>query len=315
VVFAALDNPPEKMARLRELAREVGAHTVALDSGWVDSGPNLGSDSFVRLALPRVAMAWDEGVSQLSAGALRFVLERRLGLPVTPIRTRRLARAELDDYDVLLVPEGDPAAVLGEAGGGTIRDFVRRGGVLVAVGESLDAFSRGDAPLIAVRREAALGRNPGAAGEKREEPSLAAAVEIASEAQYREVIKDQRALPDPLPGALLNVVAERDHFLSAGYDDGGVVLASGRQIFAPLDRAVGVNVLRFAAAGSLVASGHVWDENRRQLAYKPYLMAQPQGRGLVIGFAHDPATRAYLDGLDLLIANAVLVAPARVRQR
>jgi hypothetical protein len=57
----------------------------------------------------------------------------------------------------------------------------------------------------------------------------------------------------------------------------------------------------------------VWDENRRQLAYKPYLMAQRQGRGLVIGFAHDPSTRAYLDGLDLLIANAVLIAPSRVR--
>jgi hypothetical protein len=57
----------------------------------------------------------------------------------------------------------------------------------------------------------------------------------------------------------------------------------------------------------------VWEENRRQLAYKPYLMAQPQGRGLVIGFAHDPSTRAYLEGLDLMIANAVLVAPSRVR--
>jgi hypothetical protein len=109
------------------------------------------------------------------------------------------------------------------------------------------------------------------------------------------------------------VVAERDHFLSAGYDDGAVVLATGTQIFTPLGRDDGVNVLRFAAPGNLIASGYVWDENRRQLAYKPYLMAQRQGRGLVIGFAHDPSTRAYLDGLDLLIANAVLIAPSRVR--
>jgi hypothetical protein len=78
-------------------------------------------------------------------------------------------------------------------------------------------------------------------------------------------------------------------------------------------RAQGINVLRFAAPGNLIASGYVWEENRRQLAYKPYLMAQPLGRGLVIGFAHDPSTRAYLEGLDLMIANAVLVAPSRVR--
>ncbi len=311
VVFPAGSNGPEKMARLAELAREVGAETVAMESGWVDSGPNLGSERFVRLTLPRVAVAWDEGVSQLSAGSLRYVLEQRIGLPVTPIRTRRLARADLSKYDVLLVPEGNPASVLGEGGARAIRAFVQRGGVLVAVGESLEAFSRGDNPLLAVRREAALGRDPSEAdGDKGE---LAEAVAITSDAEYREAIKDQAALPDTLPGALLNVVNEPDHFLSAGYDDGAVVLATGTQIFTPLDRARGVNVMRFAAARDLIASGYVWDENRRQLAYKPYLMAQQQGRGLVIGFAHDPSTRAYLEGLDLMIANAVLVAPSRVR--
>ncbi|MBI1404485.1 MAG: carboxypeptidase [Porphyrobacter sp.] len=312
VVFPAGSNTPEQMARLGELAREVGAHTVALDSGWVEEGPNLGSESFVRLTLPRIALAWDDGVSQLSAGAMRYVLERRLGLPVVPIRTARLARADLSDYDVLLVPEGEPSAVLGEGGMRTIREFVRKGGVLVAVGDSLETFSAGDNPLLAVKREAALGRDPGEA-DKDKDAALAEAAEIASDAEYREAIKDQKALPDTLPGALLNVVAERDNFLSAGYDDGAVVLASGTQIFTPLDRADGINVLRFAAPADLVASGYVWDENRRQLAYKPYLMAQRQGRGLVIGFAHDPSTRAYLDGLDLAIANAVLVAPSRVR--
>jgi hypothetical protein len=312
VVFAAGDNEgPERLARLAALAGEVGAHTVALESGWVDSGPNLGSERFVRLTVPRVAVAWDEGVSQLSAGAMRYVLEQRLGLPVVPIRTGRLGRADLSEYDVLLVPEGDPASELGDAGQRAIRAFVQRGGVLVAMGESLEAFSSGENPLLAVKREAALGRDPAAAGD--DKGSLAEAVEISSDAEYREAIKDQQATPDTLPGALLNTVADRDHFLSAGYDDGAVVLATGTQIFTPLGRDKGINVLRFAPQGNLIASGHVWEENRRQLSYKPYLMAQPQGRGLVIGFAHDPSTRAYLEGLDLLIANAVLVAPSRVR--
>lgn len=312
VVFAAGANPPDKMERLTRLAREIGAHTVALDSGWVDTGPNLGSESFVRLSLPKVAMAWDDGISQLSAGAMRYVLERRLGLPVVPIRTQRFAEADLSDYDVLLIPAGDPSAALGEGGQGTIREFVRRGGVLVVVGDSIETISSGDNPLLAVKREAALGREP-AAAEEEDAAALAEALEITSEAAYREAIKDQQALPDTLPGALLNVEADRDHFLSAGYDDGAVVLATGTQIFTPLDRADGTNVLRFAAREGLIASGYVWDENRRQLAYKPYLMAQRQGRGLVVGFAHDPSTRAYLDGLDLLIANAVLVAPSRSR--
>ncbi|ANK14014.1 M14 family metallopeptidase [Erythrobacter neustonensis] len=312
VVFPAGRNTPEKLARLAELSREIGAETAALDSGWTETGPNLGSEHFARLTLPRVAVAWDDGVSPLSAGSLRYVLEQRIGLPVTPIRTARLGRADLSDYDVVLVPEGDPSAQLGDSGQRALRSFVQRGGVLVAIGESLDAFTGGDTPLLAVKREAALGRDPAASGESAKS-DLAEAAEITSDSAYREAIKDQAALPDTLPGALLNVVGEPDHFLSAGYDDGAVVLASGTQIFTPVARDKGVNVLRFAAPAGLIASGYVWDENRRQLGYKPYLMAQQTGRGLVIGFAHDPSTRGYLEGLDLLIANAVLVAPSRVR--
>ena len=92
-----------------------------------------------------------------------------------------------------------------------------------------------------------------------------------------------------------------------------MVNATGSAVYTPLDRANGINALRFAAADELIASGYVWNENQRQIAFKPYLMAQPTGGGVTIGFVHDPATRGYLDGLDLLIANAVLIAPSRVR--
>ncbi len=311
VVFPRLANGEEKMARLRQLAAAIGAETVGLEDGWVEDGPNLGSSAFASLSLPKVAIAWDDGISQLSAGALRFVVERRLGLPVVPIRTNRFGRADLSDYDVVIVPSGSPRGALGSSGLGNLRDFVRGGGVVVAVGGSLSAFANGDNALLAVNREAALGRD--LSSDSGEGGSLAEASEITSEEEYREAIADQRSLPDTLPGALLNTVADREHFLSAGYDQGAVVLASGSQIFTPLDRAVGTNVLRFANAEDLIASGYVWNENRRQLAFKPYMMAQPTGRGLTIGFAYDPSTRAYLDGLDLLIANAVLVAPSRVR--
>lgn len=310
VVFSNAANGPEKMARFAEIAREIGAHTVALSSSWVDDGPNFGSDSFATMTLPKVAMAWDDGISPLSAGALRYVLEQRLGVPVTPIRTGRFAGLDLQDYDVLLIPDGAPASALGEGGTNTIREFAQDGGVVIAIGNSLDLLTSGESPMLSVKREAALGREP---GKSEKEGPLAEAQEITSEAEYRAAIRDENALPDTLPGALVRTVADRENFLSAGYDDGAIVNATGSRIYTPLDRADGINVLRFAAANDLVASGYVWDENRRQMAFKPYLLAQPNGAGLAIGFAHDPATRAYLDGLDLLLANAVIVAPARVR--
>ena len=117
-----------------------------------------------------------------------------------------------------------------------------------------------------------------------------------------------------MPGALFNTAVDRNNFLSAGYDGAApVVVADGSLVLSPLALGDGTNVVRFAAPDTLVASGYVWDENRRQLAFKPYMMAQQTGRGMAIGFVHDPSVRGYLEGLDLLLANAVLVAPSRIR--
>ncbi|MEM7689636.1 MAG: M14 metallopeptidase family protein [Pseudomonadota bacterium] len=307
VVFAAGANEEGALAEIEALSSEIGAETSRLASGWVEDGPNLGSASFVRLTLPRVAMAWDEGISQLSAGAMRYVLEQRIGLPVTPIRNQRLGSADLSDYDVMIVPEGSPGSGMVR----NLKDFVSKGGVLVTIGRSLDAFARGDSPLLAVKREAALGLD--LSSPEGEGDGLSEASAIESEAEYRDLIRNQRALPDTLPGALLNTVSDPNIFLSAGYDDGAVVNATGSAVYTPLDRANGINAVRFANANDLIASGYVWNENQRQIAFKPYLMAQPTGAGVTIGFVHDPSTRGYLDGLDLMIANAVLIAPSRVR--
>ena len=91
-------------------------------------------------------------------------------------------------------------------------------------------------------------------------------------------------------------------------------MVSGRNIYRPLNEGEGVNVFRFAAADEMLVSGYLWEENRNQLAHKPFLMAEREGDGLVIGFTQSPTTRAYLNGLNLLLANAVVLGPARMAQ-
>ncbi len=202
------------------------------------------------------------------------------------------------------------ARSLGTAGRAAIAGFANGGGVVVVVGEAMAEFASGDNALFALSRETVLGGDP----EAEEVEAQVAGSAIASEADYRELIADGTRRPDTMPGALLNTAIDADSFLSAGYDRAApVVFASGDLVFAPMARANGVNVVRFAAADRLLASGYLWDENRRQMAFKPFMVAQAARSGLAVGFAYDPATRGYLDGLDLLLANAVVMAPARVR--
>lgn len=310
VVFTNADNGGSLDA-LVDLAREIGAETRPLASGWVDSGPNLGSDSFRLLSEPRIAMLWDGEISPLSAGATRYVIEQRFGLPVAPIRVATVSQADLSGFDVLIAPD---SYGIGEGERAAISRFVQGGGVLVSYGESLAAFTSGDNALFATRRETVLGGEPEEEDEDAEESANAPGTAIANESGYRAAILDASRQPDTLPGALLNTVVDRENFLAAGYDGAPpTVFADGSLILTPLTLSDGVNVVRYTTADNLVAAGYVWEENRRQMAFKPYMIAQPNGRGLAIGFAHDPAVRGYLDGLDLLLANAVIVAPSRVR--
>ncbi len=307
VVFTLAENDGS-LETLTQLAREVGAETRPLGSGWVDDGPNLGSTSFALLSEPGIAMLWDGNISALSAGATRYVIEQRFGLPVAPIRVDNIARADLSGFDVLIAPD---SSSLGSGERAAIARFVNGGGVLVSYGDSLAAFAEGDNALFSTKSETVLGGGP---KEDEEGGSETAGTAIADAEEYREAIVDGSRRPDTLPGALLNTVVDGENFLGAGYDGNApTVFADGSLILTPLRLSDGVNVVRYAAPENLVASGYVWDENRRQMAFKPYMIAQPNGRGLAIGFAHDPAVRGYLDGLDMLLANAVIVAPARVR--
>ncbi|NUM65278.1 hypothetical protein HUU39_08345 [candidate division KSB1 bacterium] len=88
------------------------------------------------------------------------------------------------------------------------------------------------------------------------------------------------------------------------------MMVESRNIYTPLTLDKGVNVGVYAAEDKLIASGFTWESSRKQLANKAYLMYQPLGRGHVVAFAEDPNYRAFMDGLNLLFLNAVLLGPA-----
>ena len=87
----------------------------------------------------------------------------------------------------------------------------------------------------------------------------------------------------------------------------------GPDIYTPIRFDKGTNVAVFAPAEELLASGYLWEENRKQMAYKPFVALQPEGRGFLIAFTQDPNVRAYLDGLNVVFMNAILRGAAHAR--
>ena len=133
------------------------------------------------------------------------------------------------------------------------------------------------------------------------------------EASYLKAIQADSELPDAVQGVIARARPDPDHWLTVGLPETVNALVEGRAVYSPIKLDKGVNAAVFLAADKLLASGYMWAENKRQLAFKPLVVIQNEGRGSVIGFTSDPNYRAFVDGLNVLFLNAVFRGPAHAR--
>jgi hypothetical protein len=282
----------------------------------------------VRLRKPVIALAWDRPASSFSAGWTRFVLERQFNYPVTAVRAQMLAQADLSKFQVIILPDGSGDFGLGAAGARRLKDWVASGGTLVAVGGAVSFLAQPSVGLLAVSAENVArpveARKPDAP-KPAEPPKPVEGAKpdpaqgrvpgklIASEEEYLKAIQPESEPPDAVVGVMAKARLDSDHWMTEGLAETVTALVSGRTIFTPVKQDKGVNAAVFLGPDKLLASGYMWEENRKQLAYKPLVIVQREGRGQVIAFTADPNFRAAMDGLNMLFVNAVFRGPGRTR--
>ena len=308
-------NATDTREKLSAAVRRHAAEAVAVDTGFVEEGVSFGSERVHRLQKPRVLLAWDRPVSSQSAGWTRWVLERRYGQAVSVVRVSSLRRVDLRRYDVLVLPPGEYDDAIGKALVLRIGHWVESGGTLVTLGDASRWLTREKVKLLATSTELKDGR-PESEPKEGEDESEGTQESRKKDGEKPEAfdlekaIQPKRERPDSVPGALLRVKLDTEHWLAAGTDGEIYGVVEGRRVFTPLKLDLGTNVGVYAPRDELVVSGLVWDEARDLLAQKAFLMHQPRGEGHVVAFAEDPNYRGYAEATALLFMNAVLLGPA-----
>ncbi|MDX2178553.1 MAG: M14 family metallopeptidase [Bryobacteraceae bacterium] len=295
---------------MAKLVPPSGAEAIATNTGWVEDGANFGSNNVSAMRKINIAMAWDQPVSSLSAGHARFLIERQYGYPVTMIRTSRLGFADLSKFHVLILPEGQYGGALSGASA-RLKAWVQAGGTIVGLGSALGFLSDSRVGLLGIQQESlARGTDaPKPAPAKPEEGPVAGKL-FTKEEDLAKAIQADRESPDDVAGVLVRAKVDPEHWLTAGAPETVHVMISGRTIYSPIKLDRGINAAVYKGPDDLLASGYLWEENRKQLAFKPFLVVERQGRGHVIGFTADPNFRGYMDGLNLLFLNAIFRGPA-----
>jgi Zinc carboxypeptidase len=324
LIIKVKDNPANLSERMTKLIAEHGVDIYSTDNSWVDEGPNFGSANVRYLPRPRIALAYNSPTSPNSAGWVRYLLEQRYGYPVTAIRADQLRSADLSRYNVLILPDTSSGYTQQLGDGASLREWVQRGGVLVGLAGATNWLADEKVNLLPTKREKR--EKSDAKTEKKETQDPVKNRDGAKD----QTAQDQKALlkerdqardpieraiepadefPSSTPGAILRVKVDRTHWLGFGYGDMTTVIVDSNRIYTLLKLDKGTNVAIYLPEDKMLVSGFMWDEPKKQLANKAYLMHVASGRGHIIAFVEDPNYRAFMEGLNIMMLNAVFLGP------
>ena len=299
-------NPATLHDRIAALAADVDITVHAAASAFAERGPSgTGGNATRTLYAPRIAVAAGEGVNIGSYGALWFELERRIAQPFSAFRAG--ANMPIDNYGVFILPSGSYGATIGSAGWRRIRDWVDRGGTLIAYGAAANWVQQQDTGELYVR--VSRDRPP--------RDTLRAITQRVDTIAPRGITLPEQspeARPEraqTVPGAILRARLDLTHWLTTGYERNELPVLM-RSL--PLRAArAGATPVSLASGDRLLIAGFSWPDNTaRAYAGGAFATATNVGRGRIILFAEDPLFRGTFDAPAQLLMNAIyLGAPSR----
>jgi len=280
---------PEELHSLILEAERVGGVTFqSVSTGYSVEGIDLGSGNFRTLSLPRAAIIVGDGVSAYEAGQIWHLLDHQVGLPVTKLDQREYRRADLNGYDVLILPSGDYPFI--------------SGGAL----EELKGWVRGGGTLITIRTAAAWAARNGLTPNV-DPPATPSPLEIkaATGEIGRRDYADARALlgAQRIGGSIWEGDLDPTHPLGFGYHRRRLPVWRDHSLFFEPSKSPFNTVVQLTDDPFL--SGYISTENRERLRNSPSAVAEEFGRGKVILLIDNPNFRGYWLGTQRLLFNAL----------
>ncbi|MBA3671643.1 MAG: hypothetical protein H0W68_06420 [Gemmatimonadaceae bacterium] len=309
--------------RIDALAREAGIDVTGVSSAFASTGGQygIGSSPIAAIPKPDIAVVADEGVSQTGYGAIWYSFEQRYGISFTPIGFNYLANGDLSHFTSIVMPSGSYGSRVGKDALERLKTWVRAGGTLVTMGGATGWAAEETTGLTTARAvkdsgdakddKSAKADSAGAKG--RDAAKLAAAPPPDRLAEELIPLKSPSAsagTPEGVPGIHADVLLDRTHWLTAGYDLPRQTVMLETDVFLKPSKE-GANVAVFPVTGPLVRAGFTWPGNtERLLRGTSFLIDEPLGRGHVVLFANEPMFRGWWRALDRMVLNAVLLGPA-----
>lgn len=270
------------------IADALDREIIAVKSGFVDTGSDFGSPNVKLINNQRVGLLSGDGTSSLSFGAIWHFFETQLHYPVTVLDTKYFGKVDLDEFDVLVLPEGSYSSTLNESTLKKVKEWVKNGGKVIAIGSAVKTFADKDG--------FALKTNKGE--EKDKEKSKSKPNLTPYEQREREHTKEM------ITGSIYQATVDNSHPMAFGYPNYYYTLKLGNSSYKQLEK--GFNVVYLTDAPKPV-SGFAGSEAQKKQGHTLIFGEERMGSGSIIYMVDNPLFRAFWENGKLFFTNAIFM--------
>ncbi len=263
---------------IQNISAKYGLAFLAVNTGSVSSGSDLGSSRFAAVNKPSVALIVGQGVNALDAGEVWHLMDQRFNIPLTHLEQDDFNRADLNRYTTIIMVGGNYNTLNKDR----LKSWIQNGGVLIAIEEGAQWAAQ---------------NGISGASLKRPKP----AIDSAARLPYAE--REQLTGAQAVRGAIFEASVDGTHPLAYGYSTPTVSLFKGNRVF--LEKSKNPFNTPFYYKDKPLQSGWVSRENLEHIRNSAAVVVNGIGSGKIISIADNPNFRAFWLGGSKLMMNSV----------
>ena len=267
-------------------------HAVAegVESGFMQTGFDFGSEKVHSLHKPRVAMLTGNTVSAGEAGEIWFLFDKLLNYPISLINANEISGINWKNTDVLIIPDGNYKFLTEKEGSADLKNWVRQGGKIIALENGAVQMAAGDWGFKLKKNED---------DEKKEDSSRRNPYNYIRRYENRE----REGVLNNVPGAIYKMELDNSHPLGFGYTGPYFMLKQNDNLYEFLKDGWNVGVIKKEQQ----VAGFVGSRAREKIKDGTAVGVVPIGNGTIVFFADDPVFRCFWENGKMMLGNAVFL--------
>lgn len=258
-----------------------GVQVYGLTSGLSVSGIDLGSGSLINNRTPRILLLGGNGTSSNDAGEIWHMLDQRMKIPATILEVDRFAAANVNSYNVIIMPEGNYSN-MDKPAQDKLRAWVAAGGTVLAFEGAGKFLSTAGITRTIYKSDEA---------------------KYDSTVVYPYYLRSDEMRARDMPGSIFEAKIDNTHPLCYGYRSKTMSIFKANTLFMdqnnnPYDSPV-------LLTDNPLQSGYLFREHRDKVKGSAVANIENIGRGKVITYSDNMNFRAFWFGTSKLFLNGV----------